>query len=181
MEKSILFVDQFREITGGQVVLQSLVKVARDEGYRVGVLAPMGGALESVLQKRWDREVARYDLHELALQSGRKGWRDALRLLAFSFYLLRFLRLVSSYEVIYVNGGRLALPCALLSLPRSARAGFITCTFAIAGSRKGSLNSSRGCLAPIVSCWHRAISRRTLRASGRRSRATGACASSKTV
>ena len=116
MKKSILFIDQFREVTGGQVVLQALVQVAQEAGYCVGVLAPMGGGLEAALKARWGEKIQRHDLDELSLQSGRKGWRDALRLLGFSFYLLRFLRLISSYGVIYVNGGRLALPFALLSL-----------------------------------------------------------------
>ncbi len=116
MKKSILFIDQFREVTGGQIVLQSLVTVAQDAGYRVGVLAPMGGGLEAALKARWGERIDHYDLHELSLQSGQKGWRDAVRLLAFSFYLLRFLPMLSSYGVIYVNGGRLTLPFALLSL-----------------------------------------------------------------
>ena len=115
-QKSILFIDQFREVTGGQIVLQALVRATQEDGYRVGVLAPMGGGLEKALQARCGDSVALHDLHELSLQSGRKGWRDALRLLAFSVYLLRFLRLVSGYGLVYVNGGRLALPCALLSL-----------------------------------------------------------------
>ena len=114
--KSILFIDQFREVTGGQIVLQALVRATQEDGCRVGVLAPMGGGLEKALQARGGDTVARHDLHELSLQSGRKGWRDAWRLLAFSVYLLRFLRLVCRYELVYVNGGRLALPCALLSL-----------------------------------------------------------------
>ena len=115
-QKSILFIDQFREVTGGQIVLQGLVLATQEDGYRIGVLAPMGGGLEKALKASWGDTVALHDLHELSLQSGRKGWRDALRLLAFSFYLLRFQRLISSYEVVYVNGGRLALPFALLSL-----------------------------------------------------------------
>lgn len=116
MKKSILFVDQFREVTGGQIVLQGLIGVAREAGYHVGVLAPMGGGLETALKAQGHEGLALHDLHELSLQSGRKGWRDALWLLAFSFYLLRFLRLVSSYDLVYVNGGRLALPFGLLSL-----------------------------------------------------------------
>ena len=116
MKKSILFIDQFREVTGGQIVLQALVRATQEDGYQVGVLAPMGGGLEKALEARCGDTVARHDLHELSLQSGRKGWRDAWRLLAFSVYLLRFLRLASSYGLVYVNGGRLALPCALLSL-----------------------------------------------------------------
>ncbi len=116
MHKSILFIDQFREVTGGQIVLQSLVRVTREDGYRVGVLAPMGGGLEAALKARWGDGIALHDLPELSLQSGRKGWRDVLRLLAFSLSLLRFLRLVSGYGVVYVNGGRLSLPFALLSL-----------------------------------------------------------------
>ena len=115
-QKSILFVDQFREVTGGQIVLQALVRAAQEDGYQVGVLAPMGGRLERALKTRCGDTVALHDLHELSLQNGRKGWRDVWRLLAFSVYLLRFLRLVCSYELVYVNGGRLALPCALLSL-----------------------------------------------------------------
>ena len=116
MKKSILFIDQFREVTGGQIVLQALVRATQEDGYRVGVLAPMGGGLERTLKARCGDTVALHDLHELTLQSGRKGWWDALRLLAFSIYLLQFWRLVSSYGTVYVNSGRLALPCALLSL-----------------------------------------------------------------
>ena len=116
MKQSILFIDQFREVTGGQVVLQSLVKVAHEAGFHVGVLAPMGGGVERALRARWGDDVARHDLPELDLQSGRKGWRDALLLLCFSVYLLRFLRLVCRHSVVYVNGGRLTLPFALVSL-----------------------------------------------------------------
>ena len=116
MKKSILFIDQFREVTGGQIVLQALVRATQEDGYRVGVLAPLGGGLERILKARCGDTVALHDLHELTLQSGRKGWWDALQLLAFSVYLLRFWRLVSSYGTVYVNSGRLALPCALLSL-----------------------------------------------------------------
>ena len=122
MKRSILFIDQFREVTGGQIVLQALVRATREEGYRVGVLAPLGGGLEAALRAHGGGEtVALHDLRELSLQSGRKGWRDAWRLLVFTIYLLRFLRLVSGYGLVYVNGGRLALPCAMLSLlaPRS--------------------------------------------------------------
>jgi len=113
---SILFIDQFRDVAGGQVVLQAMVKNARDEGLEVGVLAPMGGGLEAALSSRWGSNVALYDLKQLDLENGEKGVRDIVRLIAYCVYVLRFWRLASRYQVIYVNGCRVAPAFMLLSL-----------------------------------------------------------------
>jgi glycosyltransferase involved in cell wall biosynthesis len=113
---SILFVDQYREIAGGQVILQALVKNAREKGFQVGVLAPRGGGLEAALVSRWGSSVALHDLKQLDLQDGHKGMRDLLRLVAYCFYVLRFWRLAAGYQVIYINGCRLAPAFLLLSL-----------------------------------------------------------------
>jgi glycosyltransferase involved in cell wall biosynthesis len=117
---SILFVDQGREIAGGQVVMLSLIKTAREKGFRVGVLAPMGGGLEATLESSWGPSVARYDLKQLDLQNGRKGPRDLFRLIIYCFYVLRFWRVAAGYHVIYVNGCRVAPAFVILSflLPR---------------------------------------------------------------
>ncbi len=113
---SILFIDQYREVAGGQVVLQALVKNAREKGFQVGVLAPMGGGLEEALGSRWGGRVALHDLKQLDLQNGRKGVRDLLRLIAYCFYVLSFWRVAAAYRVIYVNGCRVAPAFLLLSL-----------------------------------------------------------------
>ena len=115
MGKRILLVDQFGEITGGQVVLQALINAAHDGGYSVGVLAPMGRALESTLRATWGDEVEYFHLEEAQFTSGRKGLGDVLRMLAYCWYVLRFRRLAASYDAVYVNSGRLALPFFLLS------------------------------------------------------------------
>lgn len=113
---SILFVDQYREIAGGQVVLQALVKNACEDGFQVGVLAPMGGGLETALVTRWGTRVALHDLKQLDLQDGRKSARDLFRLIAYCLYVLKFWRLAARYQVIYVNGCRIAPAFFLLSL-----------------------------------------------------------------
>ena len=66
-QKSLLFIDQFREVTGGQIVRQGLVLATQEDGYRVGVLAPMGGGLERALKARCGNAVA---LHE----PGNSAW-----------------------------------------------------------------------------------------------------------
>jgi glycosyltransferase involved in cell wall biosynthesis len=113
---SILFVDQYREVAGGQVILQALVKNAHENGFQVGVLAPMGGGLETALVTRWGARVALHDLKQLDLQDGRKSMRDLLRLLAYCLYVLKFWRLAAGYQVIYINGCRIAPAFFLLSL-----------------------------------------------------------------
>jgi glycosyltransferase involved in cell wall biosynthesis len=117
---SILFVDQYREVAGGQVVLQALVKNAKEKGFEVGVLAPLGGGLEAVLVSRWSKGIALHDLKQLNLQDGRKGPRDLFQLIAYCFYVLSLWRVAAHYNVIYVNGCRVAPAFMLLSffLPR---------------------------------------------------------------
>jgi len=117
---SILFVDQYREVAGGQVVLQALVKNAREKGFEVGVLAPMGGGLEAALVSRWGKRIALHDLKQLNLQDGQKGLGDLFQLIAYCFYVLSFWRVAAHYSVIYVNGCRVAPAFLLLSffLPR---------------------------------------------------------------
>ena len=115
MGKRILLVDQFGEITGGQVVLQALISAAHDGGYSVGILAPMGGALETTLRAAWGDKVDYFHLDEAHFTSGRKGLRDVVRMVAYCWYVLRFWRLVSGFDAVYVNSGRLALPFFLLS------------------------------------------------------------------
>jgi glycosyltransferase involved in cell wall biosynthesis len=112
---SILFVDQYREVAGGQVVLQALVKNAREKGFEVGVLAPMGGGLETALVARWGKRVALHDLKQLDLQDGRKGLCDFFQLIGYCFYVLSFWRVAAHYQVIYVNGCRVAPAFLLLS------------------------------------------------------------------
>jgi glycosyltransferase involved in cell wall biosynthesis len=113
---SILFVDQGGEIAGGQVVMLSLIQTAREKGFQVGVLAPMGGGLEAALVSRWGPRVSRYHLEQLDLQDGRKGLSDLCRLLAYCFYVLRFWRVAAAYKVIYINGCRVAPAFVFLSL-----------------------------------------------------------------
>ncbi len=121
---SILFVDQYREVAGGQVVLQTLVENAREKGFRVGVLAPLGGALEEALVSSWGSSVELHDLKQLDLHDGSKGVCDLFQLVAYCFYVLKFWRLTGSYNIIYVNGCRVAPAFFLLSLLRPRRRWF---------------------------------------------------------
>ena len=114
MGKRILLVDQFGEITGGQVVLQALISAAHDGGYSVGILAPMGGALESTIRAAWGDKAELFNLKEARFTAVERGLGDVLRMLAYCWYVLRFLRLVSGYDAVYVNSGRLAIPFFLL-------------------------------------------------------------------
>ena len=117
MGKRILLVDQFGEITGGQVVLQALISAAHDGGYSVGILAPDGWRIgvHASCGLRGDK-LDLFHLDEPRFTSGPQGAPGCrMRMVAYCWYVLRFWRLVSSYDAVYVNSGRLALPFFLLS------------------------------------------------------------------
>jgi glycosyltransferase involved in cell wall biosynthesis len=116
MSKSILFIDQFSNIAGGQIVLQKLVEVAIEDGWHVGVLAPGGGDLQAKLQKDFGSQLKFENLCELELKNGQKGFHDLWRFFCFCFYVWKFWPLLRKYDVIYLNGSRLALPFTFLSI-----------------------------------------------------------------
>jgi hypothetical protein len=67
------------------------------------------------LREQWGDELNLHHLKEIRLSSARKGLGDAARLAAYCRYILRFRKLASEYDAVYVNGARLALPFFLLS------------------------------------------------------------------
>lgn len=111
--KRLLFIDQYGEMGGGQRVLISLLRAARDTGGNVSVLAPGGGALETAIKGEFGNRVTFVHCDEPRITHGRKGIRDILALVAYGLRFRRHRPLLAEQDVIYVNGLR-HLPHILL-------------------------------------------------------------------
>ena len=117
---TLLLIDQFGRIRGGQTVFLDILRILRPRFRRAVALFPRGGALEQVVAERFGRQVQRRHLPELRLSDGRKEFWDVLKLLLHTVLFLRHWPLLAQAELIYVNGIRLALPVFLASffIPR---------------------------------------------------------------
>ncbi len=112
---SVVFVDQYASVSGGQRSLVALIKVALAAGHEVSVMAPLGGALGELLGKTFGGTIALRDIPEARLTSDRKQWRDYAKYLAYTLRFLAQWRFLAEHEVIYVNGSRTFLPCHLIA------------------------------------------------------------------
>ncbi len=114
----MLFFDQYAHLQGGQRVLVDAVCAARDAGHSVTVACPLGGSLEGALRQlaAESGDIILVPLPLPQMQSGRKNWRDGAALLRLLGPLWRLRRQMAAAEWLYLNGPRLYLPVALLSL-----------------------------------------------------------------
>ena len=122
-KKSVIFLDQYSSFGGGQRVLLQVVRALKKAGNfntQPPVFAlPLGGRLQRALQAEFGAEAQFISTRELVLQSGTKGMIDLLKWMSFSVHT--FLRLyfrANQFGCIYVNGGRLYLVGAAVSLLR---------------------------------------------------------------
>jgi glycosyltransferase involved in cell wall biosynthesis len=117
---SLLFVDQHGGMGGGQRILMALLRAALKAEFRVAVLAPGGGALQTTVESEFAGRITFVSCELPRLRHGRKGWSDLLALLSYGWRFRRHLPLLAAQDVIYVNGLR-HLPHLLL-LTRKLRA-----------------------------------------------------------
>ncbi len=102
--RSIVFIDQYSDIGGGQRSLLALLRVALDAGLRTALLAPGGGPLESAVERSTRNRVDFYSLPEAGMAKGAKGLRDALALFVHTAQLLVALSTLKNFDVRYYNG-----------------------------------------------------------------------------
>ncbi|MGE9985980.1 glycosyltransferase [Desulfovibrio sp. SGI.169] len=111
--KTVLFLDQYGGMGGGQRVLLALAQAARDAGWRVEALLPSGPCAEALTRMGARVRVT----PECRLREGRKGPLDALALL---WHTLRVfcghLAALRGADLLYANGGRMYPLCFMASL-----------------------------------------------------------------
>src|SRR5580692_2700987 len=111
---SILFLDQFSELGGGQQALLDTVDAVRTAGWEARVLVPGQGPLVEMLRAR---NVATGEISCGPFGAGEKSVADAMR---FALDLRRQVRTIREamdtgpVELVYVNGPRL-LPATALA------------------------------------------------------------------
>jgi glycosyltransferase involved in cell wall biosynthesis len=104
MSTSVLFLDQYADLGGGQRSLLALLRIALDAGLRTALLAPGGGPLESAVEQMTRGRVEFYPLPEAGMAKGAKGLGDALALFAYTAQLLPVLSRLRDFDVRYYNG-----------------------------------------------------------------------------
>jgi glycosyltransferase involved in cell wall biosynthesis len=111
---SILFLDQFSELGGGQQALLNTVEAVRQQGWEARALVPGRGPLVEALRSR---DVVTGEIPCGPYRSGSKSAADSLR---FALDLRGQVRIIgheiarANIDLIYVNGPRL-LPAASLA------------------------------------------------------------------
>jgi glycosyltransferase involved in cell wall biosynthesis len=110
--KRILFIDQYRNYGGGQIVLLQAMRCALADGWKISLLAPLGGDFQSLVRSQLG-DVEFLPLPEMMLHSGRKGAIDVVRLGVASFRMRKYLPPPESFDLVYVNGPRLFLAASL--------------------------------------------------------------------
>lgn len=101
--KSAIFLDQYKSVGGGQAVLADVIEIFNRQGWQTHAMIPMGGELERRL------DVKKFiSIPELHLSVGKKTFGDLLTLTRSATKLLPQLLQLKKYDVIYVNGPRLA-------------------------------------------------------------------------
>jgi glycosyltransferase involved in cell wall biosynthesis len=103
---SILFIDQYANMGGGQRSLLALIRVARSTGHSVAVLAPAQGLLESGIRGEFGSEVVFRRLPRVDFHKGSKGLGDVVKLLRFTCHVLSALWTECAFPIRYFNGPR---------------------------------------------------------------------------
>lgn len=109
--KSVIFLDQYASIGGGQVVLLELIRIFKKHGWKVDLAAPVGGDLEKLAPVD-----ALIPIPELKLSVGEKNPIDMVKALMGTLESASLLAKLKNYDLIYVNGPRLA-PIVWMSSP----------------------------------------------------------------
>lgn len=104
MARSILFLDQYGDLGGGQRSLLALLTVAIEGGMKTAVLAPGGGLFESTVERVAGDKVEFHCLPEAGMTKGAKRLRDVLALFAFTLQVLASLGRRRCFNTRYFNG-----------------------------------------------------------------------------
>jgi glycosyltransferase involved in cell wall biosynthesis len=110
---TVVFLDQYGSLGGGQQMLLELASSARQASYATTVLIPMGScANELAAQKTYVVPI-----EELQLRQGAKRLRDICAWIVYSLHIfLKNRRTLGQANLVYVNGARLLLIGALSSV-----------------------------------------------------------------
>lgn len=118
-KRNVLFLDQYADIGGGQIVLLDVLRFFLQKDYNVALAAPPAGDLQSRLKVIPKTQFI--PLNVPLLSKGAKSLKDAQKLL---FIFPRVQSLLKKFKgsLIYVNGPRLFPVMAALSLVQNFRA-----------------------------------------------------------
>jgi len=120
--RSIALFDQYPYLGGGQIVLLSIAAAARRVTSNIVLYAPVGGALELAIKRRFGGVVVMQPTPEPQISHGHKIALDVLVLLLFSLkFAFRHFGAVRSANLVYANGPRQFPGLMLLSLLTSRR------------------------------------------------------------
>lgn len=108
--KKIIFLDQYGQLGGGQQILLELVSAALADDFAVSVLLPEGPCADEL--ERLGVEVCRTP--PCILSQGRKKCADLFRIATYTLAVfIRYIKLLRSADLIYVNGNRMLLVAML--------------------------------------------------------------------
>lgn len=114
--KTILFIEQYPIVRGGQTVFLDLLEIGVDIYDHVSAAFPVGGDLEKEVLERFPGKVDIYSIPEVKLRYGRKGIKDILKVVLYSISFIPHWRYLRRFDVWYVNGGRMLVPLALAAI-----------------------------------------------------------------
>lgn len=121
--RSLIFVDQYADIGGGQRVLTHVARAVFRAGAQhvrnVVFAIPTGGELERELRAEGGENASVISIPEFRVPSGRQSLADLVRWLVYSLRVTRRLWAVpSDNALIHANGSRVFLAAAVLSRMR---------------------------------------------------------------
>ena len=115
---SVLLLDQYRNVTGGQTCFLTEIDAALRHTERVEAWFPLGGSLEQAVREKFGAKIRIKGLAEPALTAGSKTAADILRIVIYCLRFSRNLPLLRRFDIVYVNGSRLFIPVQCGVLPR---------------------------------------------------------------
>ena len=114
-KRSIIFIDQYAAMGGGQTVLLAMTASCLAAGWKVTVLSPRGGQLEQSLKDQFGNKISRVHLNETKMSVGKKTPIDLLRLAWATLTFVQHLTLLRKHNLVHVNGPHFFLANFLLS------------------------------------------------------------------
>jgi hypothetical protein len=121
--RSILFSDQSSNLGGGQTILIGLIEVAEKYFDEIFVFIPINGPLNTIINNKFNRnKVFIINYPEFRFNRSKKTIYDLWTSFKIIFEILKHRKILMNIEYIYINGARLALPFAFISL-------FIKCKY----------------------------------------------------
>jgi glycosyltransferase involved in cell wall biosynthesis len=115
-KSSILFIDTRASMGGGQVVLDSLLKIAIERFSDIGLAAPskLLKALKNDLSIK--NNIACHSIEEINLNNGHKNIFDFLRFFLYTLCFFKKIRFLRSYDIWYINSPRALIPSCFVNI-----------------------------------------------------------------